>query len=139
MLEYPQSYMNRFIKSSCYIFALGKAVEMLVEKDISAHTVLDIALASSNVSEDGYVKDANAFVAEINPDSKKVIMVEKWQIGEIDKKSMGPCKTFVKIEHYDDGLGHHHFKLENWDSLRYQCDAVKNGKLKDYRLVKLIV
>ena len=128
MREYPQSYLIRFARGSCYLFALARAAEKLTGKELSAHNVLDVALTSRYIADDGYVRNAAAFLSEITD--------KKWTVTKTYEDAPS-YKGSITIDHWSDRHGHDHFRLADWDSLYSKSQAEAEGRIIDRRIVSL--
>ena len=126
MREYPQSYMIRFARNVCYVFALARAVEVITNDKLSADKIFGQALELKCIGDDGFVKDAEEFLEAIYPG-------KKWKVDKSEKPGTG--KGMVNIEHWKSPQGWDHFKLSDRDARYGDCEAVSKGKIVDYRIV----
>jgi len=129
MREAPQSYVYRFARNSCYMFALARAAEIISGKELSADDIFAKAMKSKFVSEDCFIRDSDEFLKEVcgvSAHVKKYKVMEKLE--NINDKS-------VVITHYQMG-NRHHFNLGDWDSMMFTPDfACDDQNIEGYRIV----
>ena len=129
MRQAPQSYVYRFARNSCYLFALARAAEIISGKELSADDIFSAAIRSKFVSEDAYVRDAEGFLQEVCGVKCKVAKYKENDKIEISEKA-------VVITHYQHG-SRHHFNLSDWDSMMFVPDfALDDQNIQGYRIVE---
>jgi len=132
MREFPQSWMIRFAKNSCYLFALARASEIATGFELSAESVFREALVNRNISETCFIHDAVAVLNKINPPPEG----KRWEVEKVEK-DYKVKKNDILIEHWNKDKMHH-FRLPEWNSMFYPTMSETGGEIVGYRVVRLV-